>query len=121
MIARKSNAEAECTGRFREGRFKAKVLDSQEAIAACMVYVDLNPIRAGIADSPENSDFTSVQDRMSDVESSSDVTTPDAKDTCIEHGHRVGWLSPIPLEPRYHMQSPNSQQLHGTTTSLQTA
>jgi hypothetical protein len=67
VIARMANAEDECTGRFWEGRFKSTVLDSDEAIAACMAYVDLNPIRAGIADKPENSDFTSVQERLADV------------------------------------------------------
>ena len=100
VIARMSNAEDECTGRFWEGRFKAKVLDSEEAIAACMVYVDLHPVRAGIADSPENSNFTSVQARMSDAKSADEVTTPDARDSRTEHGSNAGWLSPIPLQPQ---------------------
>ena len=100
VIARMSNAEDECTGRFWEGRFKARVLDSEEAIAACMVYVDLNPVRAGIAESLQHSDYTSVQDRMVDVESANEVESPDAKDVRVEHGQRSGWLSPIPLEPK---------------------
>jgi hypothetical protein len=28
---------------------------------ACLAYVDLNPIRAGLAMTPESSDYTSVQ------------------------------------------------------------
>ncbi|MCA9085260.1 MAG: hypothetical protein KDA81_14445 [Planctomycetaceae bacterium] len=100
VIARLANAQDECTGRFWEGRFKSTVLDSDEAVAACMAYVDLNPIRAGIADTPDDSDFTSVQERMRDVKSAEEVETPDAKDVRVEHGRHAGWLTPIAQEPR---------------------
>ena len=32
-----------------------------------MAYVDLNPVRAGITDTPESSDFTSIQERIQTV------------------------------------------------------
>ncbi len=73
VIARMANAE-ECTGRFWEGRFKATVLSDESAIAACMVSVDLNPVRAGLAATPEQSDFTSAQERISDLKSADDST-----------------------------------------------
>ena len=97
VIARMANAQDECTGRFWEGRFKSQVLDNEESLAACMVYVDLNPIRAGIADTPEQSKFTSVQARLADVKSSEEVVSASAKATRVEHGRQAGWLSPIPL------------------------
>lgn len=63
-IARRANVEDECTGRFWEGRFKCQKLVGDAAVIASSVYVDLNPIRAGVSKTPEESDFTSIQDRI---------------------------------------------------------
>ncbi len=63
-IARAANKEDGVKGRFWESRFKCQVLLDEAAIAACMVYVDLNAIRAGLAATPEESDFTSIQERI---------------------------------------------------------
>ena len=71
-IARRGNIDDKVTGRFWEGRFRAQLLLDETAIAACMAYVDLNPIRAGIAATPETSDFTSVKERIEDLQAANE-------------------------------------------------
>lgn len=63
-IARMANRQDQCTGRFWEGRFKAQRIVDEAGLLACSMYVDLNPVRAAIAESPDQSVHTSAYDRI---------------------------------------------------------
>ena len=66
-IARRANKEDNCTGHFWEGRFKSQALLNEQALIACMSYVDLNPIRADLCHSLDNSEYTSVKQRIDQI------------------------------------------------------
>jgi len=63
-IARRANREDGCTGAFWEGRFTSVPLLDNAALVACMAYVDLNPVRAKVAATPEDSLHTGGRTRI---------------------------------------------------------
>ena len=63
-IARRANKEDKCTGHFWEARYKSQALLDEKAVLSAMAYIDLNPIRAAMAETPETSDHTSIKLRI---------------------------------------------------------
>jgi REP element-mobilizing transposase RayT len=97
-IARRANAEDGASGRFWQGRFKAVKLLDEAAVLACVAYVDLNPIRAGLCETLEQSDFTSAQRRIESLPLSvNSQIRPD------------GWLAPVDLQEGTRPPGPQAQ------------
>lgn len=97
-IARMANEEDNCTGRFWEGRFKSQALLDERALLACMAYVDLNPVRASIANTLDKSDYTSVQQRILQPTDESILPFSDQTDrpeqlpySALDYLELVGW------------------------------
>ncbi len=94
-IAHQANREDKCTGKFWESRFTSQALKSEEALLSCMAYVDLNPVRAGMADTPEHSEHTSIRERLT-----SEFHLQQAIDDQAECGDLLDFKSPLkPLLP----------------------
>ena len=66
-LSRMVNKAENCTGAFFEGRFKSIAVLDEEALLSVCAYIDLNPVAAGIAKTPEESEYTSVKARVDHV------------------------------------------------------
>ena len=72
-IARRSNLEEGCTGRFWDGRFYSRALPDERAVYACMAYADLNPMRAGKTDRIDAPEHTALRRRLDEARRDPDV------------------------------------------------
>jgi hypothetical protein len=94
-LARRANRDDGCTGHFWEGRFQSVPLLDQAAVIAAMAYVDLNPIRAAMADRPEASDYTSAQDRCAARQQHRAAQLVPALSATVTTPESGLWIAPI--------------------------
>jgi hypothetical protein len=102
-IARAVNVEEESSGRFWQGRFKSLPLLDEPALIACLAYVDLNPIRARLAETPETSPFTSVFERLhAQLQYSETAPFPQGHECPASYNHigsPAGTVGPVAAAP----------------------
>ena len=85
-IARRANAEEDRTGRFWEGRFESRPLAGEEAAHACMVYNDLNPLRAGMVSGLDVPQQTSLRRRLEEAKVAPERLDEPIRPLHLEHG-----------------------------------
>lgn len=100
-IARRANLEEGVSGHFWEDRYGCRRLESDAAILTAGLYIDLNQIRAGEAETPETSTHTSAHQR---------ILTRLMRDAAREAGKEVaeifpsapdGWMCELTLQAEH--------------------
>src|SRR4051812_416836 len=59
-LARRANEADDCTGAFWEGRYRSVAVLDEAGLLAVAAYIELNPLAAGLASTPESSQYTSL-------------------------------------------------------------
>ena len=126
-LARIANKEDCCKGRFWEGRFQSQALLDEASVLACMVYVDLNPVRAKIAEDIQDSDFTSIQHRCQNqneqeplgaINKSTSKTRPFSKTLLCEYINLIRWTAVRQSHMRQSIQYDVSRSLKINHTNM---
>ena len=119
-IALRANGEDGAgLGRFWQGRYKAVRILDEESLLACAAYIDLNPIRAGMAETLEQSDYTSVQRRVQAIKAtaldadSSGKLPPDIERAALESAsppRADAFLAPVSIDERKDPLGPHASR-----------
>jgi REP element-mobilizing transposase RayT len=81
------------SGTLWEGRYKAAIVDSDRYLLACMRYIELNPVRAGLVEHPERYPWSSHRANafgVSDPSGQRTLALPGARDHISDP---PSWLS----------------------------
>ncbi len=127
-IGTRANQEDKEVGKFFQGRYRSVRILDEETLLACAAYVDLNPIRAAMAETLESSEYTSVQRRIqtlqgTNVDSFMAPLTIDEKIDCIgpcanharERCSNKGFLS-MPLADYLELLDASARQVRADKT-----
>ena len=98
IALRANGEEGKGLGRFWQSRFKAVRILDEESLLACAAYVDLNPIRAALAETVEMSDYTSAQRRIAALKERMEANSDSNPATNARRAD--SFLSPISIDER---------------------
>lgn len=104
-LSRMANNEDQKKGAFWQSRYNSKAVLDEEGVLAVCAYIDLNPVAAGIAKTPETSKHTSIRQRVAHFRQKGKLDTlKSAKQGSVAASRKIGnteqdhWL--IPFEDR---------------------
>ncbi len=103
-IARQANKEDNCSSHFWESRFKSQALLDEKAVLSAMAYIDLNPVRAAMAATPEESQHTSIKLRIEYWRKRAQEST-DVQSANDDSNYQPASLMPFVGNPRQPMPS----------------
>ena len=118
-LSRMANREDECRGTFWEARYKSIAILDEEALLATCAYIDLNPVAAGLAATPETSPHTSERQWVSHVREKGELDRlKAARDGSVAGSRAAGnveqdhWLVPIE-DRRAHTRARSNSDREG--------
>ena len=132
-LALLANDKDKTSGHFWQARFHCRPLDSLEELLTAMVYVDLNPIRAGMANSVADSRYTSAFNRVESAKRRRNLQKRNTKqaarelkraakrDEALERSDE--WLTPIQMDEsdaglQMHSPKPTSPRKRASDRGL---
>ncbi|MCA9132300.1 MAG: hypothetical protein KDA45_04070 [Planctomycetales bacterium] len=119
-LSRMVNKAEDCSGSVFEGRYKSIAVIGEEALLSVNVYIDLNPLAAGLAATPEECPYTSLKQRVEHAKCAG--RTDDlsvamlgsvAASQAAEGLEEANWL--IPIEDRRRLDSSREGMQEGFT------